>query len=410
MSSPYKAAAHVNRVIGIVVILLIAMPTSLVLGQVSFSAELAETISNRCIRCHGERRAQERLRLDSFSAIMRGSEAGPVINPRDASASLLIRKMKGEADGDRMPPSGAPLTDAFIAKFEKWIGDGAEFDGSDPNQLLPRLVLAEKQNRLTPGELSSEVRKRASKNWGLALSNAEPVIHATKQFLIVSKAEDPLITLLGKQAENTLVRAGKLLEVSPTLKSPLTLYWIPKRYEFGEFAEMVEKRAPTSSRYWEADGGFGYAVLGPQPPSADRKKKAPVNEPHLTRLVTSMLLSRWDAPRWYAQGLGLLAYERTNRRSKSKTSREAKAAIAIGNVTSASDILSGKLPATDEDLVLWAFAKYLSQDQRRTSRLHKNLKAGQAFEKAFSSSYGKPPEPIAETWLKRFQGKRKKKY
>ena len=409
-----QAGAHVNlgfaRTAPATVLLLFLL-SSTSYGQVSFSAELAETIANRCIRCHGERRAQERLRLDSFAAIMRGSEAGPVINPADASQSLLIRKIKGEADGDRMPPSGSPLTDDFVAKFEKWIGEGAKFDGPDPTQLLPRLVLAEKQKRLSPGELSAEMRTRATKNWGLAFANAQPTIRATKNFLIVSKAEDAVLTPLGKQAEVTLEGAGKLLGTpKPALKSPLTLYWIPKRYEFGEFAEMVEKRAPTSSLYWEADNGFGYAVLGPQPPTDDRKKKAPVDESHLTRLVTSMLLSRWNAPRWYAQGVGLLAYERTNRRSKTSSSREAKAAKAVANVKSATDMLSGKIAATDEDLVLWAFAKYLAQDQRRASRLHKSLKAGQAFEKAFASSYGKPPQPIAEAWLKRFQGKRKKKY
>ena len=75
--------------------------------------------------CHSGDAAPLGLRLDSFESLMKGSQKGPVVRPGDATGSELIRRLKGQSQ-PRMPMTGPPfLSNAEIARFERWIAAGA---------------------------------------------------------------------------------------------------------------------------------------------------------------------------------------------------------------------------------------------------------------------------------------------
>lgn len=87
-------------------------------------AELAAPVLDRyCTRCHGERRQRDDLRLDSYAAVMAGSEHGAVVVPGEAKASRLIEVLYlPESFDAHMPPSDKPQpTEEQVAALVAWV-------------------------------------------------------------------------------------------------------------------------------------------------------------------------------------------------------------------------------------------------------------------------------------------------
>ncbi|WP_162601786.1 PSD1 and planctomycete cytochrome C domain-containing protein [Occallatibacter savannae] len=79
-----------------------------------------------CLQCH-DSMARGGLQLNSYAAIRKGGEDGPVIVPGDPDASLLIQAIRRRGDL-KMPPKVA-LPSGDVATLEAWVKAGAA--GSD---------------------------------------------------------------------------------------------------------------------------------------------------------------------------------------------------------------------------------------------------------------------------------------
>ena len=100
----------------------------------AYEALIAPVLDNRCIACHGDRRARGGLRLDTPEHIMEGGDDGPPVVPGRPLESELITRvwLPLHADG-HMPPEGSPQLSVAEAELVRWwIEAGASFD-----QLLP---------------------------------------------------------------------------------------------------------------------------------------------------------------------------------------------------------------------------------------------------------------------------------
>lgn len=376
---------------------------------ISFTAELASEIVERCIGCHGENRARQDLRLHTFAGLLKGSENGAVLVARDAAESLIVRKLRGEADGDRMPPNGRPMSNEWIAKFEQWIREGAKFDGQDSAATLKQEILSMRRSQLSADELTTAAEEVARKNWKLAFPEREAKMFRSGRLLVVADGPEEYARL-GEQTQVTLVDVLKILGLpkDAQLKGVLTIYIIPRQYDFAEWTRMVEKRSSpgVTDMHWRSDGGLGYAVLGPNSLS---DKNQVTDESRLTQVLTSAVLSQWGAPAWYADGRGLLTYGRTNRRDTRLRRWRSLAASILPKITTADDIMTAQLPADQADAATWAFASFLGADRRRATQLHTALQNGQAFDVAFLKYYDKPASELCNAWLKTFQRANKKR-
>lgn len=92
-----------------------------------FAAVIAPILEARCVECHGAAKSKAALRLDSFAALMEGSENGAVVTPGEPARSPLVQMVRLPVDtDDHMPPDGKPqLTAGQIAVLEWWVGAGA---------------------------------------------------------------------------------------------------------------------------------------------------------------------------------------------------------------------------------------------------------------------------------------------
>lgn len=94
-------------------------------------ATVSQLFEDRCVFCHSGEFAPMGLQLDSYAAVIAGSENGPVVAPGGADDSPLYHRITGQAS-PRMPLDGPPfLNDDEIALIAAWIMEGATGPASE---------------------------------------------------------------------------------------------------------------------------------------------------------------------------------------------------------------------------------------------------------------------------------------
>jgi hypothetical protein len=89
-----------------------------------FAQEVRPILAERCYACHGEKLAQNGLRLDSLAAIRKGSDYGPVVVPHKSEESRIVRRLLAK-ERPQMPYGGPPLDAKEIDTIRRWIDAGA---------------------------------------------------------------------------------------------------------------------------------------------------------------------------------------------------------------------------------------------------------------------------------------------
>ena len=89
-----------------------------------FEQQIRPLLVNHCLECHGDRKQEAKLRLDSREALLAGGESGPALVPGDPAKSLLIDALHYKGDSVQMPPKGK-LDGEKIEKLTQWVKSGA---------------------------------------------------------------------------------------------------------------------------------------------------------------------------------------------------------------------------------------------------------------------------------------------
>jgi Planctomycete cytochrome C len=92
-----------------------------------YGAHVEPIFIAHCDSCHGPDKQKNRLRLDTYEALMRGGKHGPPIKAGNTKASELFRRVTlSPSDDDAMPPQGKrPLAANEVKLLELWIAAGA---------------------------------------------------------------------------------------------------------------------------------------------------------------------------------------------------------------------------------------------------------------------------------------------
>jgi hypothetical protein len=91
------------------------------------ASQVQDVLNSHCMPCHGGAQPKEGLNMESIEGLLKGAEDGPVVVPGDASASKMVKAMRGGGDGvPKMPPQGASVPEEKIKLVEDWINAGAK--------------------------------------------------------------------------------------------------------------------------------------------------------------------------------------------------------------------------------------------------------------------------------------------
>jgi hypothetical protein len=112
---------HVFRFISVVLAL-----TPKFVDAADYLNDIKPLLQQKCYACHGALKQQADLRVDTAAALIQGGDSGVTLTAGDASDSLLMGVLTGEA-GFSMPPDneGSKLNQAELALVREWIAQGA---------------------------------------------------------------------------------------------------------------------------------------------------------------------------------------------------------------------------------------------------------------------------------------------
>jgi hypothetical protein len=96
-----------------------------------FEKRVRPILAEKCQSCHGPEKQKAGLRLDSRTALLKGSENGPVVVPGDPEKSRLIEAVRYDSE-TKMPPKDK-LPAEVVEALTAWVKMGAPWpDNSKP--------------------------------------------------------------------------------------------------------------------------------------------------------------------------------------------------------------------------------------------------------------------------------------
>ena len=120
---------------------------------VSFKVEVAPILVAKCLGCHNDQKSASGLNMKTLALLKKGGKTGgaETVVAGDPSSSYLIEVLLADAS-PRMPLKLPPLSATQIATLERWVKEGAGFDGGsetettlaslvDPLSNLPKVTL-----------------------------------------------------------------------------------------------------------------------------------------------------------------------------------------------------------------------------------------------------------------------------
>ena len=101
---------------------------------VSYSKEIAEILSGKCVSCHNDALAENRLNMEEVSGMLKGGKHGPALIAGQADRSLIFQ-MAAHRVEPVMPPKEKkdlqPLTSTELGLLKLWIDAGAKDDSEE---------------------------------------------------------------------------------------------------------------------------------------------------------------------------------------------------------------------------------------------------------------------------------------
>jgi hypothetical protein len=95
-----------------------------------FEVRIRPLLSEHCVSCHGPKKQQSGLRLNSQEGLLKGSDSGPVVVPGRPEESVLIKAIRHDAT-IKMPPK-SKLPDQAIVDLTTWVKLGAPWPENGP--------------------------------------------------------------------------------------------------------------------------------------------------------------------------------------------------------------------------------------------------------------------------------------
>ena len=89
-----------------------------------FEKQIRPLLVEHCSECHGAKKSEAGLRLDTKQGFTKGSDTGPIFVVGNVDGSKLIKALSYRDGETQMPPKGK-LSDEKIAVFKKWLEMGS---------------------------------------------------------------------------------------------------------------------------------------------------------------------------------------------------------------------------------------------------------------------------------------------
>ena len=159
--------------------------------HVDFNFQIRPILSDRCFKCHGfdEKGRKANLRLDKSEgafAVLDKTTNRRAIVPNNPRASELVRRITSTDPDEQMPPpdSKLSLSKDEITLLQKWVAQGAEYNGHWSFNPLKDTAVPKSRMRGASHPIDAFVRARLDRE------RLKPSAEASKETLIRRLALD----------------------------------------------------------------------------------------------------------------------------------------------------------------------------------------------------------------------------
>jgi hypothetical protein len=355
-----------------------------------------------CFSCHAGQQPTGQFQMATFAQMIRGGQSGNPWVPYKPDESLIIKKLKGLA-GARMPQpkDRPPLAADVIAKFEKWVAEGARFDGPDAKQSTQLLAALTRTKSESSEELTADRLTAAKRMWAMADPNDAPTTRETKNLIIVSSLPPALFDEMAIVAEEQAAAVAKQFHAptdAPLVKGRVTLFVLPTRYYFSEFGRMVENRkvSADSRGSWKFDVINAYAAVVSPGDGADYSLAGIIGQELASAYVASLA---GKPPEWFSEGSGRVIASRLDPKAARvrQWNEHIKQLAGSGRLDT---FMARGLSPDDTDVAAYSFVKELMASGGKYSSLIIALRNGEEFAPAFAKVYGNSAQAMAVAWAK----------
>lgn len=380
---------------------------------VDFASQIAPVLVANCSGCHiSAMQARGGLQMDTLARLFRGGDSGPIVQPGRGEASLLVKKLRG-TEGDRMPAGGRPpLKDEEIQLISKWIEEGATIDPNLREESLDTMSQKAWLAAATDAEVTARRAEIAMRDFSLAGGTPDRLAnHTSDHFALWGDVPSETLELVAGQAEAALQRASMILPATDLAAKGdaaesffggrASIYVMPRRYDYSEFAQMVERRSLPSDweSHWSYDGIQAYVAVVASPSDEEQEIADRLVAPIASLAVRSRAAS---VPRWFADGLGKVVASSDTKRDRDELARiQSELVTAVGSLKSGKDFFAGKLAPERADLIAAAVCdSFLTRQKRRGfDTVIRHLSEGKKFNDAFLAGMGVSPTDYFDAWL-----------
>ncbi|QDT01143.1 c-type cytochrome domain-containing protein [Adhaeretor mobilis] len=168
-------------------------------APIDFQTQIQPIFKQHCVKCHGEKKALKKLRLDSAEQIQAFHEDHLVVAGKPDASELFERLVLPAEDKKRMPKGADPLPKEQIDLVREWIAQGASYTSAQK-----------------PSEKPASEEKSAAADTETAKPQAEPVPHDSEELKDVKAAADEAVKKIAATGASVMPLFGKsaLLQVS----------------------------------------------------------------------------------------------------------------------------------------------------------------------------------------------------
>ena len=359
---------------------------------VSFGRDVAPILIESCSGCHiNARQLRGDFNMNNFARLLRGGSSGNPFVPGDTEESLILNRLKG-INSEIMPPR-KKLSDKKIAIIEKWILEGATFDGLEPNSPIATVAAVTKALAQSHKELTADRDKLGVKNWNLIMDDDRPDQIKNEHFRIIGSNRSNRLDSASRMANDLrqqIVEELKTDDDRPFVKGKPTIYMFEKRYDLNELGMMLAgKELPKNQTgRWEYDVIDAYVAVVSSRGKSKGQVKAEMTQQLASVHVASLAN---DVPRWFADGVGYLTASRINKKDETTKKWMESAQRAISTMEYPFQFTTNKMEEMEAGLAAYLYVKELRGSGKLT-KLLKQLNNGSTFKKAFISVFGTTPE------------------
>ncbi len=364
---------------------------------ISFSRDIAPVLGEKCLGCHVEA-AQPRggFNMTMIAGLLRGGDRGGAVVPGKGAESLLVMKLKGMGDGQRMPQGTNPLDDSTIAKVEKWIDEGATFDGDDAGTPMRRLSAIALTKGMDSDTLAKQRKTMALEKWQLVFPGDKPVIVEEQDFQLVSSLAEPVRNKLLARVRlivESMRQELKLDPDQPLVRGKVTIFGVSRQYDFGEFSRMVQGRevANGAASLWSADVVDAWQTILVSDAVSDENSEALIAHDLAAIYFSSITRS---VPRWFGDAMGHVMAARLLPKSGAIENAKRAAADVSNKLKELSEIRN---PGTSEftaSLGGYFIFGQMINTPAVLARLQKGMTESDNFEAGIQAAFGATIEQI----------------